>query len=218
MPAGERHAYYERITHPELDYLETGASSNTFWDDVSLLTARGRLGDAWALLQLHSELRAVVEYTSSADDRRSLHTLSQLFIGHPVRFLEGLFSSGKQHDDREAGRMVQEYTAEWMKWRAQVDRVLGDPRACPLVSRLPQLVPLLEAMAGRAAAINLLGARHGAVMAAEGTDQSGGGSRPACCWRTLALCELIYGGPPVSSAALADVLQRSMALHRETAA
>ena len=112
---------------------------------------------------------------------------------------------------------MQEYTDDWMKWRSLVDRVLGDPLACPLISRLPQLMPLLETMAGRVPVIEQLSVKYGAEFSREGLSRSPSASSSPFCWRTHSLCSLLYGGPPVTSSALSDVLQTAMDKHRDTA-
>ena len=79
----DRYAHYQRSAKPEIQHLQPGDSQEyVFWVDVNTLTLRGRLSDVWELLQLHSEVRSVVEYTSTPEDRRGLADLQELFLSH----------------------------------------------------------------------------------------------------------------------------------------
>lgn len=184
------------------------ALPSVFWEDIHRLVVRGRLSDAWSLLQLHSELRAVVEYTSSSEDRRDHAVLRDLFMQHPIGRVEETLAARKAGalSIAEMDGISDIYTKEWSRWHALAERVRSDPHFCPLLARVPQLHNIICLLAGDGAVIVDNASKYRAVEALSD-------SIAPVCWRTLALMELLYSpqnAPPCSKANTASVLERAL--------
>ena len=222
----DRYAHYQRSAKPEIQHLQPGDSQEyVFWVDVNTLTLRGRLSDVWELLQLHSEVRSVVEYTSTPEDRRGLADLQELFLSHPIRLLDEFLlafrdiltrveserktGSGSSivdgftaEDEATISAFMRNFSSDWMHWHALVTRVRRDPYYCPLFSRMPQLQTVLHLMTGDVSAIAPLCGKY----ASDGVESS-------LCWQQFALCRLIYSGqspPPFSKPVVILMLEEAL--------
>lgn len=222
----DRYSYYQRSAKPEIQHMQPGdAQEYIFWDDVTTLTLRGRLSDVWELLQLHSEVRSVVEYTSTPEDRRGLVDLQEMFQSHPIRLLDDFLlafrdiltrveserkaSSGSSivdgftaEDEATISTFMRTFSSDWMHWHALVTRVRRDPYHCPLFSRMPQLQAVLHMMTGDVSAIAPLCGKY----VSDGAESS-------LCWQQFALCRLIYSGqspPPFSKPVVIQLLEEAL--------
>lgn len=221
IPVEERSALYASSPRPEvllaqrLDGTDVqigfAPSSSVFWDDIYRLVVRGRLSDAWSLLQHHSELRGVVEYTSSSEDRRSLALLRDLFLMHPVPRVEEALAARKMGTivASQIEAILDLYTKEWSRWHALVERLRSDPHCCPLAARVPQLHKLICLLTGDNELMLESAFKYGTG------EWSGDSSVTAACWRSLALMELLYSAqnaPPCSKAVTSNVLERALTI------
>ena len=221
--------FYAKFPKPEVQHLQSddpdGLSFN-FWDDIYSLALRGRLTDAWELLQLHSEIRTIIEYTSSAEDRKGLADLREIFASHPVHRLDGFLSSYRNilesieskrkstppfssvldglspEDENTISEFIMSYSSEWMRWHSLTSSVRKDPYRCPLVARMPHLQTVLNIMMGDVSTLGSLCSKTSSDLVSS-----------SLCWQQYALCLLIYSGhtpPPFSKTIVVQQLEEAM--------
>lgn len=220
----ERLSFYQRQPRPEIGHMESSGGQFVYWDDIHALVLRGRIGDVWELLLVHSEIRSIVEYTSSAEDRKGLRDLQEIFVSHPIRLIDEFLLSFKEilarvdssrstgsasivdgltvQDEAAITAFMRDFSSDWMRWHAAVSRMRRDPYSCPLISRMPQLQNVLNVMAGDVNAVGSMCFKY----VSQRPDTS-------LCWHQYALCRLIYSGqtpPPFSKPVVIQMLEESL--------
>lgn len=214
-------SFYQRCPKPEISHLNGTSELYVYWDDVYALILRGRLTDAWEIIQMHSEVRSVIEYTSSAEDRKGLIDLQEIFVSHPIYRLDdflhafkdilvradalrkaGATSGFTADDETVIGAFMRDFSSDWMRWHSLVNQVRRDPYSCPLLSRMPQLQAVLHTMAGDEAAI------------AQICSESVGDRKDSSLfWQQFALCRLIFSGqslPPFSKPVVVQLIEEAL--------
>jgi hypothetical protein len=235
IPVEEIFYYYEQFQNPEIEHLRGGASTSetrVFWDDINRLCVRGRLEDAWSLLQLHSEIRSVVEFTSSATERQAVERIRDLFLTHPSRLTDkffelydGVIRSAELRttkkignisviddlsveEEKEIAEYFQFFASTWITWRESVLRIRNDPTTSQLLGKLPQMQTLIQVMSGDLLAITTMSKKYGAAL---DSDRSS-------LWYSYALCRLIYGSvtpPPFPKSLVESILKDGMNMEND---
>lgn len=222
----ERLNSYKETAKPELRHMASGGadpSGHVFWEDVFCLSLRGRLSDAWELLQLHSEVRSVLDYTSSVEDRRGLGEIKNIFLTHPIALVDDFLNKVREilaaaeaknmgvskisvveifstSDEAMIKGLMNEFSTSWMRWHTLTSRIRSDPYFCPLLAKMPQLQNLLHVLAGDINALKSLCVKY----------VTSGSNESSLCWQQFALCKLLYcaqSPPPFSKPVVVDILE-----------
>ena len=163
----EIESQYSMSHEPEL--ICDTSDNEGYWDSIYRLSLRGKLDEAWRILQLHSSVASILRISERHDaaDCRCIAELQLIFNSHPLAAVQQSSSFPHDFDDFR-------YHEECSRWQKKVYSFWSS--AYSVVATMPQLDPLLRVMRGESRALHEIASK----------------SKFPYGWRELALANLLY--------------------------